>query len=160
MRKRTRTLGGRTAAASVARVPSFQLKTPPMQPRGHIVVVDDQEDIRECIGSALLSEGYQVNAFGSAEEALEFLGRNWDVGLVLIDLVLPSGMSGRELGEALQRHRLLSKLPIVAMSGRSLDRHALKGLTVAAFLEKPFELSTLLATAERFCRPAEKGVAA
>jgi CheY-like chemotaxis protein len=130
-----------------------QLKTPPMDVPPRVVVVDDQEDIRECIDSLLSSEGYTVETFSSAKEALAFVSEH-GAGLVLADLFLSPEMSGWELAQSMRRRAPLAAIPLVVMSGSRVDQASWQGLEARAFLEKPFDVGTLLGTVARFFRSA------
>jgi CheY-like chemotaxis protein len=85
-----------------------------------ILVVEDQEDLRELVKEILSGEGYQVFEAASGVEAL----RVWEahgkkVDLLISDMVMPEGMSGRELAAKLQD--AAPHLPVILTSGFSQD---------------------------------------
>jgi len=105
-------------------------------------IVDDDESMREGLGSLLESIGFRVETFASTEEFVQcdHLGQ---IACLILDVHLP-GMSGLEL------QRLLSfatyNFPIIFITGRGGDRmreYALKGGAVE-FLYKPFTAQALL----------------
>lgn len=113
-----------------------------MTPRPHLLIVDDEAGIRESLSSILREEGYQVEAVGSAEEALErsTLG---DLEVVLLDIWLP-GIDGLE---ALGRLQAMSRPPAVIMiSGHATIETAVRATKLGAFdfIEKPLSLEKVL----------------
>jgi CheY-like chemotaxis protein len=117
-------------------------------PSPHILVVDDNQALRENIAEALLLEGYAVEEAGTGAQALELLARDPLPGVVLIDMMMP-GMSGRELVEQVRREPRLAALKVVLVSGMSPTREPLQ---VDAVLGKPFGVADLLRTVERLLR--------
>ncbi len=113
--------------------------------RAHVLVVDDEEIVREVAGSALERDGYQVSAAASGEEALENLRLVGQCDLVLLDLNMP-GMGGWEtLARLQERH---PGLPVVIMSATVWPVEAARS-GACGTLEKPFAMQDLLATVER-----------
>jgi CheY-like chemotaxis protein len=85
-----------------------------------ILVVEDEEALRELVREVLESHGYQVLEAGNGVEALrvwEAQGRK--VNLLLSDIVMPEGMSGRDLAEKLLEAD--PRLPVILTSGYSQD---------------------------------------
>jgi two-component system cell cycle response regulator CpdR len=110
------------------------------QPR--ILLVDDNELIREMAADILQDERYQVAQAGDAQEALAQLQQSGRFDLLLSDIRLP-GMSGRELADVARR--LDPDLPIVFMTGyaeEALKRDDFLGRGMA-LLRKPFSLAEL-----------------
>jgi len=112
-----------------------------------ILVVEDEPAVRELARIILQTHGYRVLEAGSGVEALSIWGQRSDgIDLVFTDMVMPQGMSGRNLAE-----RLLAQKPdqrIVYTSGYSPSRagagfNSLEGLE---FLPKPYEARQLLRT--------------
>jgi DNA-binding NtrC family response regulator len=103
-----------------------------------VLVVDDEEGLRDMLRNALEGVGYAVRMAADAQEARRALDEG-GIDLVLLDAVLP-GESGPALGEHVARDR---KLPLVFISG---DPGALRELRSAPFvrLGKPFRLTQLL----------------
>ena len=110
-----------------------------------VLIVDDEESIREIVQDGLLAYGMKVHAAGSSEEALSYLATN-ACEIVLCDFNLP-GMNGEQLFEQVQIQRGNSAPRFVFMTGELVDssvsaRHQKKGARV---LQKPFQISALAA---------------
>jgi two-component system, cell cycle sensor histidine kinase and response regulator CckA len=109
-----------------------------------IMVVEDEEPLRELVTEILNLYGYKVVAAESGVEALKvWESRGKDVDLLLTDMVMPQGVSGRELAERLQQHN--PALKIIYTSGYSpgmagKDLALLEGFN---FLPKPYPPSRL-----------------
>jgi two-component system, cell cycle sensor histidine kinase and response regulator CckA len=110
-----------------------------------ILVVEDEEGIRELLKELLEMEGYTVFCAGLGSEAVDLAGNHdGPVHLLLTDVVMP-GMSGRELAERLTAQR--PDMKVLYMSGYTANvivHHGLSGAETA-FLQKPFTPGTLLA---------------
>jgi CheY-like chemotaxis protein len=79
-----------------------------------IVVIDDDEDIRDSLAELLADEGYTVRCFANGAEALEHLRRD-GASLIILDLMMP-GMNGWTFREEQQHDRRLADIPVIAMS--------------------------------------------
>ena len=113
-----------------------------MTPRPHLLVVDDEAGIRESLSSILRDEGYQVEAVGSAEEALVRAAAG-DIEVVLLDVWLP-GMDGLE---ALSRMQAIQRPPAVIMiSGHGTIETAVRATKLGAFdfIEKPLTIEKII----------------
>lgn len=106
-----------------------------------ILLVEDEEGVRQALADVLESLGYQVVAVGSAEEAFA-LPEDSTFDLLLTDLVLP-GLSGVELAIGLQSR--WPDLRLLLMSGHTEDQVAKYAVFTGRvrFLQKPFDLATL-----------------
>lgn len=109
-----------------------------------ILVVDDNDALRENLAEALELEGYEVAVASDGEGALAQLGKNPRFAAVLLDLMMP-GMDGRELLRRIRGDPRLSGLRVVMTTGHSGPR-ARAGVPADAFLTKPFGVRELLAT--------------
>ncbi len=110
-----------------------------------ILVVEDEDDIRELLRYNLFREGYQVTTAASGEEALQE-ARDSLPDLVLLDLMLP-GLDGLEVCRALKEEPLTRKLPIVMLTAKGEEADIVTGLELGAddYITKPFSLRVLLA---------------
>jgi signal transduction histidine kinase/CheY-like chemotaxis protein len=109
-----------------------------------ILVVEDEELVRNLTARMLRSRGYQVHVAGSGQEALQISEQcNGGVHLLLADLHMPE-MNGREVAQRLQSR--WPQMRVLYMSGHSaaggLVRRVLDG--GAPFLPKPFDQDTLI----------------
>jgi len=110
-----------------------------------VLVVDDEDGVREFIERALGRLGYHVTAVSSGEEALERVRGYFaePIDLLITDVVLP-GISGPELAAALGASR--PSMPVLYVSGYASDVTAFHGLPglAAHVLAKPFGMDALV----------------
>ena len=110
-----------------------------------ILVVEDEDDIRELLRYNLAKEGYQVTGAASGEEALKAV-RVAMPDLVLLDLMLP-GLDGLEVCRSLKQDPQTRNLPIVMLTAKGEEADIVAGLELGAddYITKPFSLRVLLA---------------
>lgn len=116
-------------------------------PVASVLVVDDEKNILTTISRALGLEGYAVDVAGSAEIALQKLGRaTFDA--ILLDVQLP-GMNGLEMLEVLERRAITT--PVIMMSGNATIDTAVEATRRGArdFIEKPIGSDRLILSLER-----------
>jgi CheY-like chemotaxis protein len=109
-----------------------------------ILVVEDEESVRQIAGRALTEAGYNVREAGSGVQALELLTTGEEaIALVLTDVVMP-GMSGKDL--AAQVASLYPGTPVLFTSGYTDGEIMRRGLLApgATFLQKPFTPESLV----------------
>ena len=80
-----------------------------------VLIVDDNEDVREVTAVIVRSLGYEVLTAGDATEALAFVQGRRGVDLLMSDIVMSGGIDGFELVE--RAHTLRPRLPVLLMSG-------------------------------------------
>lgn len=118
--------------------------------RNHILVVDDEQSIRELLVEALIDEGYDVECASDGREALDAIVRT-SPRLMLLDLHMPL-LDARGLAASLGARGIV--VPIILISAElSLAKHA-SDVGAVAFIAKPFEVASLLTTVERHYRAA------
>ncbi len=112
-----------------------------------LLVVEDEEPVRETVVQRLAREGYAVRAAGDVGDAVALLGRE-AFDLVITDLVLPGG-SGLEVARTSKRVR--PGAPVILVTGwpGRVDRETLESHGIDAVVEKPVGLDTLQATVAR-----------
>lgn len=117
-----------------------------------ILVVDDEEDIRELVRYNLSKSGYTVMAAGTGEEALQIANEVRPM-LVVLDIMLP-GIDGLEVCRRLKADATLSKTPIVMISALGEEKDVVAGLELGAddYVAKPFSPSVLLARVKSVIR--------
>ena len=117
-----------------------------------ILVVDDEEDIRELVRYNLSKSGYTVMAAGTGEEALQ-IAHEVRPMLVVLDIMLP-GIDGLEVCRRLKSDATLSKTPIVMISALGEEKDVVAGLELGAddYVAKPFSPSVLLARVKSVIR--------
>ncbi len=115
---------------------------PPGRGTETILVVEDEQAVREVAARGLREHGYTVLTAEHAEEALRLLEEGQPVDLLLTDAVLP-GASGR----ALARHAMARRpgLPVIYMSGYAHEALARQGILEPGviLIEKPFSAAVL-----------------
>ncbi len=113
----------------------------------HVLLVDDDPDVRDAASLLLSTAGFSVEALHSAEALLERVTPD-DRGCLVLDVRLP-GMSGLTLQRALYERGI--RLPIVFISGHGDIPMAVEAVNAGAmdFLEKPFNDDALLDRVER-----------
>jgi DNA-binding NtrC family response regulator len=115
--------------------------------KGTVLIVDDERNQREILGSILRGEGYHTVLAGSGEEALAAMDRD-PVDIVLTDLVMPE-MSGEQLIDALLARN--PGTPILVNSAYGTIQTAVEAIKKGAYyyFEKPVEKARLLIIIER-----------
>src|SRR4051794_5777408 len=86
------------------------------QPARPVLVVDDDDDLREMIGIALGEKGYSAVGIGSGVAALEWLRVTPAPALVLLDLKMPR-LGGTSVLRALRSDPATARIPVVVISG-------------------------------------------
>jgi chemosensory pili system protein ChpA (sensor histidine kinase/response regulator) len=117
-----------------------------------ILVVDDDDDIREVMHDMLTSEGFRVDVARDGLDALAKLDGTSQPPLILLDMMMP-GMDGETFLKILRGKPALADAPVVVISGNAAARDAARRLRAAACLMKPFELEDLLGVVRRFTQP-------
>jgi signal transduction histidine kinase len=111
-----------------------------------ILLVDDDNAVREVTRAMLHELGYAVLEAGSGGAALDVLSREPKIDLMIVDFAMP-GMNGAEVARQVQAKR--PSLPILFVTGFS-DRSGMAGVDEAYILAKPFVYDEL-ASKVRFC---------
>jgi DNA-binding NtrC family response regulator len=112
-----------------------------------ILVVDDERNILTSVSRALGLEGYDVEIAGSAEVALEKLGKQ-TFDAIMLDVQLP-GMDGLSMLEELRKQKITT--PVIMMSGHATIEVAMEATRRGAedFIEKPIGSDRLLLSLKR-----------
>ncbi len=111
----------------------------------NLLIVDDEQGIRELLQDILTDEGHQVQLAENAQQARALHQRN-EFDLVLLDIWMPQ-IDGISLLKEWREQQVLT-MPIVMMSGHATTELALEAIAMGAYvlLEKPIPLSKLLQT--------------
>ncbi len=114
--------------------------------KGHILVVDDEEDILDLIRFNLEKEGYTVSCAGSGEDALQKTGRSCFPDLILLDLMLP-GIDGLEVFRRIKGNDNAKNIPVIMLTAKGEESDIIVGLEMGAddYVTKPFSMKVLLA---------------
>jgi CheY-like chemotaxis protein len=120
-----------------------------------ILVVDDEEMIRDSIVEFLDDNGYQAVGAADGQEALNTLTAGGVLPcLILLDLMMPV-MDGWELRAALNAHPAYAAIPVVVVSAMTEDTAAKLG--AAAYLPKPVDIDRMVDIVCEHCRDAQGG---
>ena len=118
-----------------------------------LLVVEDDDSIRETVGEALRAEGFEVQTCADGASALTLIttGSSDPVDLIVLDLMLP-GLGGLDLCRELRR--INNTTPILVISARDSETDRVLGLEVGAddYLVKPFGLRELVARCRALLR--------
>jgi CheY-like chemotaxis protein len=109
-----------------------------------VLIVDDEEDVRESLRDVVELVGCSAILAASGEEALEILAGRRPC-LVVLDLLMP-GMTGTETLAAMRRNPLLSTLPVLIST--SSPERAPRGVPL---LPKPIDIDALCGWIRRLC---------
>ena len=118
-------------------------KTERTKGAGHILLVDDEEAIREVVAEMLAGLGYTVTTCVNGEEAMQKFKDSHDtIDLVILDMIMPK-MNGYDCFRHLQK--IDKEVPVLISSGFSLTEEVQQMMKngVAGFLEKPYYLEKL-----------------
>jgi two-component system response regulator MprA len=128
--------------------PSFRLNRHHRTMR--ILVVDDDRAVREALGRALRQEGYEVEAAGNGDQALQQMEERAPDAVVL-DVLMPPP-NGLEVARSLRRGG--DRTPILMLTARDAVEDRVEGLDAGAddYLVKPFALAELLARVRALLR--------
>jgi len=112
-----------------------------------ILLVEDEAPLRELVQEILQKKGYHVLGASSGVEALAIWERHKnDIDLLLTDMMMPEGVSGRELAEQVLRDR--ADVKVIYSSGYSMDVVGMESTLQDGtnFLQKPYDPETLALT--------------
>ncbi len=118
----------------------------------HILIADDDPDLRDILRSILEPSGFTVSEAEDGERALEAI-RTQPPDLVIIDYMMPH-LTGPQVCERLKQDLLLRHLPIIMLTGKSEIQDKVYGINAGAddYLVKPFEPQELLARVQMVLR--------
>jgi PAS domain S-box-containing protein len=119
--------------------------TPLMDPAkpGSVLIIDDEETLREACADILTAFGYQTHMAASGEEAIRIVGKiGAELDCVLLDLTMP-GMNGFEAFTAMRR--LQPALKVIVTSGHDAEDVLKKfpSASIAGYLQKPYSMRHL-----------------
>jgi two-component system, LuxR family, response regulator FixJ len=129
-----------------------------MSQSGRVYVIDDDPAMRDSLDFLLVSAGFNVRLFDSAEAFLRGLP-DMEAGCVVTDIRMP-GIDGIELLRQLHSTSSVRKLPVIIMTGHGDVPLAVEAMKLGAldFLEKPFEDERLVRMIETALSQADTGL--
>ena len=123
-----------------------------------ILIVDDEEPIREMVDFTLSVDGIPCLGAGSVAEARKRLEET-AADLILMDWMLPGGQSGLEFAKALRSSAVYGEIPIIMLTARTDNVDKVAALDAGAddFISKPFSPSELKARIRAVLRRCANG---
>lgn len=115
-----------------------------------VLVVDDESRMRKLVKDFLSKKGYIVLEAGDGEEAVDIFMNNKDIGLIILDVMMPK-MDGWETCKEIRK---FSQVPIIMLTAKSDERDELLGfeLGIDEYITKPFSPKILVARVEAILR--------
>jgi len=130
-------------ATGVAPAPATEEETPPIRGQGRILVVDDEEVVRDATAELLRHVGYEVVTASDGQEAVEYYRQfGHEIDLVVLDMVMPR-LGGGDCFRALKV--LDPTVKAILTTGYGLNETAQRLLDegMAGFLQKPYQINQL-----------------
>ena len=124
------------------------IKSVPLQKRrARILVVEDEDEVRQLLSDILASEGHEVEAAANGREGIEVFSQN-TFDLVFSDLGMPD-MSGWEVADEIKS--INSKVPVILVTGWNVEINNSEKRTdsVDKIIQKPFEVKQVLRTVQK-----------
>lgn len=116
-----------------------------------VLVVDDDEDIREALGEILVDNGFRVSIAGNGQEAINLLRNGSHTpGVILLDLMMPV-MDGRTFRKHQLEDASINQIPVVVMSAFRDGAERAEDLAATAFLKKPLNIRELVSILSDVC---------
>ena len=128
-------------------------KTVVPQPGLKLLLLEDEEDLREILGEILQTIGYKVYSAADGEEGLKLVNAHPDFAIIITDLKMPK-MNGLQFMTALKKLQLVNEPPLVVMTAYSQQKVIDEGkkLGIAAWIVKPVKRDMLQETLQRILR--------
>ncbi|WP_031434031.1 phosphate regulon transcriptional regulator PhoB [Methylomarinum vadi] len=122
----------------------------------NVLVIEDEEAIREMLTMVLEQSDFTVSAVESAEEAQQALAEKMP-DILLLDWMLP-GVSGAEFARRLKKDDSYKELPIILLTARGEEEDKVRGLEIGAddYITKPFSPKELVARIKAVMRRSGK----
>ncbi len=120
--------------------------------KNHILIIEDEEDIRELVRYNLERERFEISEAESGEDGLIVVAKKHP-DLILLDLMLP-GKDGLEICRMLKRDNRTQNIPVVMMTARGEESDIITGLELGAedYIVKPFSPKVLVARVKAVLR--------
>jgi CheY-like chemotaxis protein len=117
---------------------------------GPVIIIEDDDEIRESMRDALETEGYSVAVFRNGREAINGLQGHIKPCLILLDLMMPV-MDGWEFMEAWKNlPGTYASTPVFIISAVA-DQQKVKAAGAAGYIKKPMDLDILLQMVRKHC---------
>lgn len=128
--------------------------SPSLPPDAHILLCDDDPELRRLLASFLRQNGYRVTPIGDGRDVARHI-TDASIDLLILDLMLP-GINGLEICRNL---RAASNVPILMLTAKGSETDRIVGLEMGAddYVAKPFSPPELLARVKALIRRARMG---
>lgn len=120
------------------------------EPDEYVLVVDDDEDIRDILGELLQEQGYAVLRAADGAAALDVLRAGRRVCVIVLDLMMP-GLSGWDFRAAQLRDPALAPIPVVVITASGAPA---TGLGDVRMIRKPLRFPDVVDAVKEHCRAA------
>jgi two-component system cell cycle sensor histidine kinase/response regulator CckA len=110
-----------------------------------ILVIDDEHRQREIASQLLTSLDYSVQTVSSGEEAIEY-AKHHTTELIVLDMIMPPGLNGRQTFEQILKLHPLQKAIIASGFAHDDDVKATLAMGAKAFIPKPYTLEQMAST--------------
>jgi len=115
-----------------------------------ILVVDDDDDIRETLQDVLADEGFAVDAAENGKLALTYLEEHDLPCVIVLDLMMPV-MGGPEFRERQLRDPRFAGIPVIVLSAAGRAGPVAAALQASVYLPKPTNVQALVDAVARYC---------
>ena len=115
-----------------------------------ILVVEDDESIRESVKDLLEMEGYTVECASNGEEGIKALRGGNLPGLILLDLMMPR-TDGFQFRLEQQQDPALASIPVVILTADGDVEKKQERLCASAYIRKPVDIETIIEVVKRCC---------
>jgi CheY-like chemotaxis protein len=113
-----------------------------------VLIVEDDDDLREMMAQLLSLEGFQAAAVANGREALDYLKQGAAPDLILLDMMMPV-MDGWEFRRHQKSDPAMAEVPVIILS--ALDQGRIE-ISAEAILKKPLDFDRLLELVRTYCR--------
>ena len=120
----------------------------------YVLVVDDDDDVRESLCTVLEDEGYRVVAVPDGKAALDHLGEGGRPFVILLDLMMPV-MDGAAFRDRQTADAALRDIPVILIT--AAGPRAAAAVSADGVLQKPVKLETMLELVARYRVPVSPG---
>jgi two-component system cell cycle response regulator DivK len=118
-----------------------------------IIIVDDDDRNIFALNAVLKSRGFSCIAAASAKEGLDILQRTKDIGIALIDMMMP-GMDGYQMISAIRKQPELQTIPVVAVTAQAMlgDREKCLEMGADNYIAKPINTDILFKIVDQYLK--------
>jgi len=116
-----------------------------------IIIVDDDDRNIFALNAVLKSRGFTCIPATNAKEGLDILQRTKDIGIALIDMMMP-GMDGYQMISAIRKQPELQKIPVVAVTAQAMlgDREKCIEMGADNYIAKPINTDILFKIVDQY----------